>query len=214
MTLAGRILAGVAGWVLALGGGLLILGMAATLHEAGATTGTDAFADVFAAVFSLLFLAAGIVLIRSATPGVLEWPRRRLAAALRNRALICNPLVHGLAVLVAGVLLSAVAGPLAILVVFVFGVTYAIGSPLLIAGRPGWWLNAILSLVVFLLLLGLLTGLGEAASRQHFGDDAMIMVVPVLIYPAALAVSLALHLSAAARRRRAEATSRPAGDVS
>jgi hypothetical protein len=205
----GRVVAGIAGWALAAGGGTICLGSAAMLRRSRATFN----ADLFAVCFYLLTTIAGVALIRLAWPGIFGRVARRAIAILRKRELIFNPLVHGLAIYVAGTLLAAVTGQASILVVMVSVTVYSVASPALMAFRPRWWLHALVSLAVGLSLLVALTGTGEAVSRQHYGDDAMVMLFPVMVYPVALVVSLALHLGWRARSRRQAAAAAVAADA-
>jgi len=198
MKRVGRLVAGIAGWLLAFFGGIIVIASGAALRRGSPTFGTDVSVFVFYALATI----AGVALIRLAWPGLFGRMTRSVAARVRDRSRWHNPLMHGLAIYLGGTLLAAVTGKASILVVLILGCAYAVGSPALIAFRPRWWLNALLSAVVGVLLLGLLTGTAEAVSCQHYGDDAMVMLFPVMVYPVALAVSLALHVSWVARRRR------------
>jgi hypothetical protein len=73
----------------------------------------------------------------------------------------------------------------ALLVVPVFVVV----NPLFIAASPRWPLPALISAVCFVLLLGGGVRAAEAASRQRFGDDAMIFLLPFTIYLVTLPAS-------------------------
>ncbi len=201
MNRIGRTLAGVLGVLLALCGGIILLGNIETVRHARPFFGADLFAEGFYAAVT----AGGLALVRFAWPGVFGRLRARVVSAVTSRTLVFNPFVHGMLIYVAGTLLSAVSGKASILVVLLCTTCYAVASPALIALRPRWWLNATLSIVVGILLLGMLAGTGEAVSRQHYGDDAMVLLFPAMVYPAALAISLGVHLATRARRRAAAA---------
>jgi hypothetical protein len=199
MKAVGRTLAGAAGVIVALCGGIIFLGSLATVRRGSATFGPDLFALVFYAAVAI----GGVALVRFAWPGAFGRLARRTTAALTKRALLFNPIVHGLLIYVAGTIGSAMTGSASIFVVLLFATFYAVASPALISLRPRWWLNAILSIVVGVVLVAALTGTGEAVSRQHYGDDAMVMLFPIMVYPWALAASLVVRLVVQARRRAA-----------
>ena len=113
-----------------------------------------------------------------------------------NREAFYSPLVHAPAFYFAGVVLAFLAGRAALLVVLVVLCLYAVASPALIAFRPRWWLNALLSTVLGIVLLGVLTGTAEGVTHGHFGDDAMVLLFPITIFPVTLLVSLGLRIVA------------------
>jgi hypothetical protein len=196
-----RMLAGVAGVLLALSGGIIALGNIETVRRARPFFGADLFAEGFYAAVT----AGGVVLVLFAWPGLFGRLWRSAVGALTSWTLVCNPLVHGIMIYAAGTIAAAVAGRASLFVVLLFTTFYAVASPALIALRPRWWLNALLSLVVGIALVGVLTGTGEAVSRQHYGDDAMVMLFPVRVYPWALGASLVVRLVAQSRRKAAAA---------
>jgi hypothetical protein len=75
-------------------------------------------------------------------------------------------------------------------------------NPILIATGPRWLLRALISAVCILLLLGAGTGVTEAISRQHYGDDAMIFVLPFMIDVVALLASGLFRLTSWVKRHQ------------
>jgi len=192
----GRIVAGAFGWLLAVCGGIIFLGSAATLRRSSATFGTD----LFVVFFYLAVTGAGVVLVRVAWPGVFGRIGREMLATLTSMARFSSPLVHGLAVYVAAVPLLAITGEGAILVAAAFALLYAVASPVLIAMRPRLWLNVPLSIVVGIVLIAAIPGTAEALAHKRFGDDWMVMLGPVMLYPVVLGAALLFRI--VSRRRR------------
>jgi hypothetical protein len=186
----GRLVTGVLGILLAVPSGFICIATAAELRRPGAAFGTE----LFVALFYLAVTLAGVAMIRFAWPGMLGRLPARMAAAASNRALLYNPLVQAAALYVISALLFTITGKAAIMVALVAACLYAIGSPASIALRPRWWLNAVLSTVAGIVLVAALGGTAEPLSRQRIGEDAMVLLFPITIFPLALLGSLGLHL--------------------
>jgi hypothetical protein len=109
-------------------------------------------------------------------------------------AIGANPIVHGLAIYFATMPLLAIAADRAVFVAVATALVYALASPALIARRPRFWLHAPLSCAVgFALLVGL-PPTAEAMSGRRFGEDWILMLGPVFLYPVLLVVALVVHL--------------------
>jgi hypothetical protein len=181
-----RIVAGAAGWVLTLVGGLFFIATAGALRPASGTFTADLFPVGFFGAITL----GGLWLVDYAWPGAIG----RLPARVFSREFLFTPPGHAPLVYLAGSVLMLAAGQLALLVALAVLCGYAVGSPALIALRPRWWLNAILSTLAGIVLVGALPATGEWLTGQHFGDDSMVLLFPVMVFPAALLCSLLLRL--------------------
>ena len=93
----------------------------------------------------------------------------------------------GLAMGLGSLILMYTFRPLAGLVALGALCAFALADPLLLVWRPKWWLGAILSVAVWLILLTALVG--TADTLNHMGDDTMVYLLPFTIYPGALVVS-------------------------
>src|SRR4051794_2450105 len=132
----------------------------------------------------------GLWLVHVGWPGSLG----RLPGRVFSRDSLYNPFGHAsLAYLAAAVLMFA-AGKAALLVVPVAACPYAGGSPALLSLRPRWWVNAILSTVAGIVLVVVLLPTGEWLAHQRFGDDSMVLLFPIMVFPAALFGSLLLRV--------------------
>jgi hypothetical protein len=208
MRRAGRAVAGVFGWILAVCGGILFLGTAADLHRGSPTFGPDAFA----VGFFLALAVAGAALIHFAWPGVLARIGREIVATATSLARFSSPLVHGLAIYLLALPFLAVTGGASILVAVLFAFVYVVASPLLIALRPRLWLNAPLSIVVGIVLIAALPATTEALTHRRFSDDWMVMLGPVMLYPVVLIAALVFRIVWTTRGARV-AAAEPAPDA-
>ena len=186
----GRVLAGVIGWILAVCGGILFLGTSTELHRASPTFGPD----VFAVGFFLALTVAGVALIHVAWPGLLTRIGREIVATATSLARFSSPLVHGLAIYLLALPFLAVTGGASILVAVLFAFVYTVASPLLIALRPRLWLNAPLSIIVGIVLVGALPASTEALTHRRFSDDWMVMLGPVMLYPVVFIAAMAFRI--------------------
>ena len=106
----------------------------------------------------------------------------------------------GLAVLLMAVVLPLMlAGPgVTVWAAFAAVLLFSIADPFLILGRGSWWLGATLSFpswIVLFLILG-----GTATKVANLREGATIFVLPMMVYPAALAISGLIRLWAMHRR--------------
>ena len=103
----------------------------------------------------------------------------------------------GLAVALISLTMMYAIPMIATLVALVALCGFAVLDPVLNVTRRSWWGGALLSIIVWIVLLSALAG--AADSLQHLGDDTMIFLVPFMVYPVALGVSGLLRLTGGAR---------------
>ena len=168
-------------------------------------------------VFSLLFLAIGSLplglslgLAEWGDPGVLGRLAGGLVRGLRSalspsglRDLARHP--PGLALLTAVVAAGAmwlVPASAALLVVLLALCAFAVADPLLNVWRHSWWAGALLSAPSYAALFLGLSMLADA--RNELGEDSMVLLFPMMLYPVTLGASgllrLALRLRAGDRK--------------
>jgi len=75
--------------------------------------------------------------------------------------------------------------------IFLAMTVFAIVDPLISARRPGWWLNAIKSLVSFAFLFMTAAAIGEV---DKIGEAGMIYIAPLMAYPFAVGLSAIVRL--------------------
>lgn len=81
------------------------------------------------------------------------------------------------------------------LAIFAVSLLHALASPLMITFRSGWVLNAVFSAVGMCMLLFVMPIVGGVAlGLDSLGEEAIILIVPLLIFPVALAGSGILRL--------------------
>jgi hypothetical protein len=198
----GRALAGALGVALTAAGALMFAATVAGLRRSNETFGTD----LFVTGFFLAVVIGGLALIHFVWPGSLVRLPKRVSLALLDPALLYNPLVHGcLIYLGSAVLFRVVPGPAAILVALAGTTLYAVGSPVVIALRPRWWLNAALSILAFVVLIGALPATAEAVTHRRIGEDAMALLFPFMLFPVMLVASLVFRV-VSSRRVKGELT--------
>jgi len=66
---------------------------------------------------------------------------------------------------------------------------YSIGTAVVNALRPRWWLHTAMSLVAWLLLFVLLNATGGAIQGKPIGEDAMVLLMPMMVFPLLLIAS-------------------------
>jgi hypothetical protein len=145
---------------------------------------------VLALVFFGGVALAGLGVARIGFPEM--WPRAPRAVLQRatTPSTFRHPVALSLTLYLAGALLALlVPAEIAILTTFVLLCVFAIANPIALASGPRWLWRAALSVVCFVLLLGLLAGTSEALSGRRFGDDAMVLLAPVMLYMLALPAS-------------------------
>jgi hypothetical protein len=191
MRRVGRVLAGTAGWILAVCGGVLFLGSAVDFRRTDSPRGPS---DAFAVGFFLVVAVAGVALVRFAWPGLPARIGREIFATFTSLARFSSPLVHGLAIYLLALPFLAVTGGASILVAALFAFVYTVASPLLIALRPRLWLNAPLSIIVGIVLIAALPATTEALAHRRFSDDWMVMLGPVMLYPVVFIAAMAFRI--------------------
>jgi hypothetical protein len=189
-----RVLAGVTGIIVTLFGAVFFIATAGSLHRSSAAFTSD----VVTVFVFLAILLGGLWLVHVGWPGSMG----RLPRRVFTRDFLYSPAGHAPLAYLAGAALMLVAGKAALLVVLAVAVAYAVGSPALIALRPRWWLNAILSTFAGIVLVVLLPATGEWLTHQRFGDDAMVLLFPIMVFPAALFCSLLLRVFVNRNRAR------------
>lgn len=181
-----RALALVIGWCLTVVGGLMFAFTAAGLSPA---TQSDFGMELFLVGFFLLVGVAGALLVNVARPGFWVSAIRRIAAVLASRSTLFNPLAHTFLFYLLGVVLVLLVPREPVLPVFAVISAFAIVNPALIAARPHWWVNAVISVPCALLLLALLPATAEGVAGKRLGESTMVLLAPVMFYPVALALS-------------------------
>jgi hypothetical protein len=114
----------------------------------------------------------------------IETPHRR---SNRLGAFWRLPGAAGLAAAIICVPLILVLGQAGILVALVALCLYPLIDVPRILGRRSWWGGAVVSLLVWILVFGVLTGVVNSVHRM--GDDAMVFLLPFMLYPLALVIS-------------------------
>jgi len=190
------------------GVGMLLVGALLTMTAlTGLSQGVDATGAFLLGFFGIVTLA-GVLLIEFSSPGIWKRIGAEAGRGLMTPATLLNPAAHGALLFALGVA-AAWLWPLDPAVP-VFGATllYAVASPLAIAIRPGWKMHAALSACGMLVLLTLFPMAAAAAARHSPpGETSRIMIVPMLVFPIALALS-GVTRSKLARRAEAAAAQR------
>lgn len=146
-----------------------------------ATPGTGIFAAFVAAVS-----AAGVYFL--VRPELRGWTPARLREWVR-----WNPLGQALALYMAAAVVMLAAPAYGLLPAFIAQCIYSAMSAWTIATRPRWWANAVLALVVWVLLLGALTGTAEGLRPKSIGEGGMIFMLPMMAFPVFLLISGVVH---------------------
>ena len=136
-----------------------------------------------------VFMVAGAALIELGSRGT--WARA-IAATVRlltTPSTLMYPAAHAIVLFLLA--LITVRAFMREPTVPVFGAVmiYAIASPILIALRPGWWLNAITSVIGMVLMFTALPMAIEAIAGRSLGESSMILLFPMMFYPVALVLS-------------------------
>jgi hypothetical protein len=116
-------------------------------------------------------------------------------------ALLRRPALLGLVIGAVSLPLVLVSGPAGPLVAFAALCLYPLLVTPLTVAQPSWWRAAILSTLVWLAVFSILGG--TASARRHLGDDAMIFLVPFMMYPLALSIAALVRLERKVRGRPA-----------
>ena len=66
---------------------------------------------------------------------------------------------------------------------------FTLGSPLVNALRRRWWLNTLLTILAWILLLGALSATGDAVPNGRIGEGGMVLMLPMMAFPVALLLS-------------------------
>ena len=124
---------------------------------------------------------------------------------MRSReGLLYSPIVHTMVCLVLGLAGMSMVPSETAVPVFAVTMAYAIASPILIALRRWWFVNAILCLVGMVVLLIIMPVLGALAGFEEMGEGAMLLMLPAMFFPCALVLSGVLRFLIV-RRERASA---------
>jgi hypothetical protein len=155
---------------------------------------------VSAAVIALVFGTAAFFLLRPEIGA--------LTPAKTRDWLRFHPLGQALAIYVIAAL-GMVTTPSTWGILFVFAgmCAYSGLSPWTAATRPRWWASAIFGVIGWLALFGALISTAEALAHKNLGTDAMVLMLPMMVYPVLLAISGLVHWS----RRRAASRALPPG---
>src|SRR5262245_13877776 len=143
--------------------------------------------------------ALGAYLAHVGFPGIWRTSGQRVMSLSTLR----HPIGHTVLLFLVDVVLAAIVPrELAIFTALIVMLVFVVANPILIATAPRWPLRALISAVCFVLLLGGGVGAVEAASRQQFGDDAMIFLLPFMIYLVTLPSSGLFRLTVWFKKRQ------------
>lgn len=119
--------------------------------------------------------------------------------------LLYSPVIHTLAGLVLGIAgMSMVSSEATATAVFAVTMAYAIASPILIALRRWWFVNAILSAVGMFILLTIMPVLGlMVGEHESVRATGLLQVMPAMVFPCALVLSGVLRLLVVRKERGA-----------
>ena len=119
--------------------------------------------------------------------------------------LLYSPVIHTLAGLLLGIGgMSIVSGEAVATPVFAVTMAYAIASPILIALRRWWFVNAMLSAVGMFVLLTIMPVLGlMVGEHESVAGTRLLQVTPAMVFLAALCLSGILRLLIVLRERAA-----------
>jgi hypothetical protein len=107
-----------------------------------------------------------------------------------REGMIYSPIVHTLVGLVLGLAGMAMMSRESAVAVFAVTTIYALASPILIALRRWWFVNAFLCLVGMIVLLLIMPVVGVMmAGRDTLGETQMLLMLPAMIFPCALVAS-------------------------
>ena len=154
--------------------------------------------EVLAALLILAALAAppalGLWLVQRGEPGIgarflsdLRSGARGLLGADGLRRLFSTSVGLGAATAVASLALMYTLRPVAWLVALVALCGFAVADPALNLWRRSWWLGAVLSIGVWLILLTALASVADNLNQMR--ESTMVYLLPFMIYPGALALS-------------------------
>lgn len=190
------------------GVGLLLLGaLMTTTTLMGLSQGVDATGAFLFGFFGIVTLA-GVLLIEFSSRGIWKRIGAEAALGLTTPTTLLNPAAHGALLFVLGVAAARLFPADPAQPVFAAALLYAVASPAAIAVRPGWWLHAALSACGMVVLLTLFPMAAAAAAGQpSLGETSIILIVPMLVFPVALALSGVVRMRLA---RRQGATAPPA----
>jgi hypothetical protein len=184
-----------------IGVGLLLLGaLMAVTTLAGLGQSWDGMGVFLLGFFGIVTLA-GALLIEFASPGVWRRVGAETASGLTTPATLLHPAAQTAVLFAIGVAAAAVFSRDPVVPVFAVTMFYAVASPAAIAMRPGWWLNATFSALGMLMLFTLFPLAAAAAAGTPSLGETGILMVPILMFPAALAISGMVRLRLARRQR-------------
>ena len=179
---------------------LVLIGLPIALIISGAALKqSGSFVEAsFAFFLCLIPVALGVALAEFGRPGI--W---RETVSLRG--LLRSSVSLGLAVAVLSLIPMYAYPPLATLVALCALCGFALLDPVLNLTRRSWWLGALGSVIVWIVLLSVLVGAADAL--QNLRESTMVFLLPFMVYPIALGASGLLRLTGAARGWTASKTS-------
>jgi hypothetical protein len=191
--------------VSAAGAFLVLIGLPLALIMLGAALFQDGpVAGVFAFLLCLGPVAVGIGIAHLGTPGFWRRP-----VDVRNSWRM--PGLAGIAIALVTIPLVILWPDYALLTATIALCLYPLLDVPPILARPSWWRGAAVSAFVWLLVFATLTGVVEAV--RHPREDAMIFLLPFMMYPLVLAISGVVRLAGRASGRTFEAAPRIAAIV-
>ena len=117
--------------------------------------------------------------------------------------LLYSPIVHTLIGLGLGLAGMSMMSRESAVAVFAVTTIYALASPILIALRRWWFVNAILCVVGMIVLLFIMPFVGVMmAGHDTLGETSMLLMLPAMIFPCALVLSGVLRFVIVRRERR------------
>jgi hypothetical protein len=164
---------------------LCVLVLALTTLQAMTEAGPTA--DPMVTVFFAIGAAAGVLLVRWASPGLFARMGRAIAAGVKwfftVHALV-NPV--GLAVWVAIACSAAMALPVALFhhffVVMAGLLFYLVITSVLLVVLPHWWLRALVTLLTAPVLLFAMMGIAEVLEPKSIGEASLAYLGPVMFH--------------------------------
>jgi hypothetical protein len=94
---------------------------------------------------------------------------------------------------------------MALLVAFGAVMVYSIVAPLIVLVARSAWLSGLAVAPIWLALMAVLMGAAESFCKHPIGDDAMVLLLPMMICPSLLAVVSIIRLIQWFQRRGREA---------
>ncbi len=125
---------------------------------------------------------------------------------MKSPAWLRRPGAAGLAIGCVGLPLILMSGAASAFVALAVLCSYPVLVVPMTVARPSWWRAALVTTLVWVLVFSVLGG--TASAVHHLGDDAMIFLLPFMMYPLALAIAGCVRLERKLRGRPPESGSR------